>query len=214
MTPIRVAVIDDHELFREGVISMLGRDPQIKVVGEGGSLEDALRIAAETTPDIMLLDVMMPGGGIETARQLSQSHPSIRLVMLTVSETADDVVSAFQYGVLGYVLKGIRRSELVETLRTVHCGEIVLSPTLAGRILGRLNSPSDAEPAGDTGLSSLTKREITVLALVADGHSNRQVARQLGLTERTIKNYMTSIMDKLKVKNRVEAGLRLKLNQS
>lgn len=210
MNAIKVVVIDDHELFREGVISMLGRDPSIQVVGEGGSLDDALRLANEARPDIALLDVMMPGGGLATAKRLSETNPSIRLMMLTVSETADDVVAAFQYGVLGYVLKGIRRSELVEAIHAVNKGEIVLAPNLAGRILGRLGARAEQEESADDALSSLTKREHSVLTLVAEGLSNRQVAVKLGLTERTVKNYMTSIMTKLEVSNRVEAGLKLK----
>ena len=210
MSVINVAVIDDHELFREGVISMLRRDASIRVVGEGGSADDAVRIASTVEPDVMLLDVTMPGGGIEAARLLSRGFPNVKLVMLTVSETAGDVISAFEHGVVGYVLKGIRRSELVQAVQSAHQGEFVVAPSLAGRILGRLSPARDAEPPGDDALNSLTPRENMVLTLVAQGLSNKQVANQLGLTERTIKNNMTSIMQKLQVSNRVEATLRLR----
>lgn len=197
MSVINVAVIDDHELFREGVISMLRRDSSIRVVGEGGSADDAVRIASTAEPDVMLLDVTMPGGGIEAARLLSRGFPNVKLVMLTVSETAGDVISAFEHGVVGYVLKGIRRSELVEAVQSAHQGEFVVAPSLAGRILGRLNPTRDTAHSGDEALNSLTPRENMVLTLVAQGLSNKQVAHQLGLTERTIKNNMTSIMHKL-----------------
>jgi two-component system nitrate/nitrite response regulator NarL len=211
MTAIKVAVIDDHELFREGVISMLSRDSGIDVVGEGGSAEDAIRIASTAGPDVMLLDVAMPGGGIEAARTLSRSCPNLKLIMLTVSETADDVIAAFENGVVGYVLKGIRRAELIDAVQSAHQGDFVVAPSLAGRILGKLNSVRTAKPHGtDDALNLLTPRENMVLTLVAQGLSNKQVARQLGLTERTIKNNMTSIMQKLQVSNRVEATLRLR----
>ena len=209
MGAINVAVIDDHELFREGVIAMLRRDPLIKVVGEGASREAALHIAAETKPDVMLIDVGIPGGGIDTARQLSRSFPDIKLVMLTVSETASDVVSAFEAGVIGYILKGIRKSELVSTVHAAYRGETVIAPSLAGRILRRLNSPQAGDPQAGSALNSLTPREAEVLELVAEGLSNKHVAIKLGLTERTIKNNMTTIMQKLKVGNRFEAMLRL-----
>ncbi len=213
MTIIKVAVVDDHELFREGVISMLRRDPSISVVGEGGSADDAILIASTAVPDVMLLDVTMPGSGIEAARLLSRGFPEVKLVMLTVSETASDVISAFENGVVEYVLKGIRRTELVRAVQAAHQGEFVVAPSLAGRILGRLTPARGVETTAHDALNSLTPRENMVLTLVAQGLSNKQVANQLGLTERTIKNNMTSIMQKLQVSNRVEATLRLRQPQ-
>ena len=208
---IKVAVVDDHELFREGVITMLSRDAGIEVIGEGATAQDALQIAAENSPDVMLLDLTMPGGGIEATRLLAERHPNTKVLILTVSEAATDVVTLFKLGVAGYILKGIRKSELVNAVHSAHRGEAVISPALAARIMTTLATKPPTEPSTPD-LDTLSSRESEVLRLVAQGQTNRQIAEKFGLSERAIKAYMTSIMKKLKVSNRVEATLRLRLN--
>lgn len=207
---IKVAVIDDHELFREGVITMLRRDAGIVVVGEGASAEDAIRLARDCAPDVMLIDVAMPGGGLEAARQIGECAPDARVLMLTVSEAATDVVSAFQFGVAGYILKGIRKSELVAAVHSAYRDEPVISPALAGKIIGSLTTSGAAAAPAPPSIDGLTPRETEMLTLVSKGLTNRQVGEKLGLSERTVKNGMTRIMHKLKVANRVEATLYMR----
>lgn len=215
---IRLAVVDDHAVFREGVISVLSREQGIEVVGEGACADDAVRIA-DTLPDIILLDVEMPGGGINAVERISRSYPLVRLLMLTVSENGTDVIRSFEAGASGYVLKGIMKSDLVNAVYSVHRGEAVISPNLAARILGRFGRPTGvagASMADDAQNNAempphdqLTQREEEVLILVSEGMTNKEVAERLKLSDRTIKNYMSSVMLKLQVRNRVEAVLKL-----
>jgi two-component system nitrate/nitrite response regulator NarL len=200
---IRIAVIDDHPLFREGVIRSLAEIGGFEIVGEGSTKDDALRIAAEKQPDIVLLDISMPGGGLSAVSAILDLNPAQKIVMLTVSEASDDVAKALNGGARGYVLKGVGARALAEILTTVAAGESYISPTLSARVLSALSeSSAKREP-----IAGLTDREREVLALVAAGLSNKRVALKLDLHEKTVKHHMTRIFAKLRVNNRTEAAI-------
>ncbi|HEY7025285.1 MAG TPA: response regulator transcription factor [Candidatus Limnocylindrales bacterium] len=199
--PIRVLVADDHPMFRAGVVSSLASHPDFEVVGEGSSADEAVKMAEQLQPDVCLLDIAMPGGGLIAAREITGNLPQIRVVMLTVSEDEDDLLAAMKSGASGYVLKGAAASELMNVLRTVNAGEVYVAPGLAWGLLREMSRPRSAP------LDELSGREREVLELVAAGLSNQEIGERLGLAEKTIKHYMTSILGKLRVRSRVEAAL-------
>jgi DNA-binding NarL/FixJ family response regulator len=203
--PLHVAIVDDHPLFREGVAHILSAQPDIEVVAEGESAADAIRIAAESIPDIMLLDVSMPGDGLNAVREIAASYPVISLVMLTVSEEEDVVTAALRAGARAYVLKGVAARELVRILRSVAAGEVYVTPSLAASLLFELTGGKTGAPANP--LDGLTERERQILERVAAGDSNKEIGAQLHLSEKTVKHHMTNILQKLQVRNRVEAAL-------
>lgn len=211
--PLRVVIVDDHPLYRDGVAATLQEIPSLSVVGKGGSAADAIRLADELHPDLMMLDLSMPGGGLSALDTLRSSVPKMRIIVLTVSEYDEDVLSALRMGAHGYVLKGIDAVELRTIALSVACGDSYVSPALAARILAELRSPGmgirPTEAVEDDPLASLTRREETILAFVADGRSNKEIARQIGLQEKSVKNYMTRILQKLHVRNRTEAAILL-----
>jgi len=200
--PIRVIVADDHPLFREGVVGSIDAANDMCVVGEASDAAGALWLAEKHAPDIAILDVMMPGGGLQAARQIKAACPNARVVMLTVSEDEDDLLEAMAAGASGYVLKGVSADELLTIVRAVHQGEVYVSPALAWQLLGER-----ARPRPVAGLSALTTREHDVLALLTTGLCNQEIGERLGLTEKTVKHYMTSILNKLQVRSRLEAAL-------
>ena len=202
---IRTVLADDHPLFREGVARTLASEADFEVVGEVGDADSAVEMAKNLLPDVILLDISMPGSGIEAARQIARACPVIKIVMLTVSEHDDDVVSALQVGARGYILKGIGGKELVRIVRSVHQGESYVSPDLAARLLADIRGTESV--ATHDPLSELTAREEQILKGVARGLSNKEIGRELNLQEKTVKHYMTNILQKLQVRNRVEAAL-------
>jgi len=205
---IRIVLIDDHPLFRNGVANTLNADEAMEVVAEGASATDAYRLALEVLPDVMLLDISMPGGGINTAQTLATAFPVIKTIMLTVSEDDDDVVNSLQAGAQGYILKGIGGPELIEVVKNISKGDSYVSPALAARLLARGNHPDpDPDPGGQSLLADLTHREDQILKRVAKGWSNKEIGLDLAITEKTVKHYMTNILQKLQVRNRVEAAL-------
>lgn len=202
---IRIAVVDDHPLLREGVATTLETDPDFEIVGQGESLDDALLLADNEIPDIILLDISMPGGGVNAARAIHHAHPNIKMVMLTVSEDEKDVTSALQAGAKAYILKGIGGKELIAAVHRIAEGESFITPSLATSILLQTNAQgAQSEP---NPLNKLNKRETVILKALERGLTNKQIAEELYLSEKTIKHYMTSILQKLQVRNRVEAAL-------
>jgi two-component system, NarL family, nitrate/nitrite response regulator NarL len=199
--PIRVAVADDHPMFRAGVVASLREVPDIDVAGEASDAPSALALARTELPDVIILDIAMPGGGLTAARQIAVACPATRIVMLTVSEDEDDLLAAVKAGASGYVLKGAGASELVSVIRSVHAGEVYVAPALAWGMLRELQTPRISP------YEELTEREREVLELVAEGLSNQEIGHRLGLAEKTIKHYMTNILGKLQVRSRVEAAL-------
>jgi two-component system nitrate/nitrite response regulator NarL len=207
MSTIKVAIIDDHPLFREGVIAIVRRHDEFKVVGEGKSANDAIEVAKTTRPDVMLLDMVIPGGGLTALRAIRRCCSSVRVIMLTASEASNDILTAFEEGAVGYLLKGIHKSELVTAIKTARDGSIVLDPKLAVYALSQLGMAARTTDPRPDAFRQLTERETEVLVWVSRGCSNKDIGTTLGLTERTVKNYMSRIMTKLQVRNRVEAAL-------
>lgn len=209
MNRIKIAVVDDHPLFREGVMRSLSDIPEFEMVGEGGSRDDALQIVRDICPDVMLMDISMPGNGLEAIREALDHCPELKIVMLTVSESSEDISKALRLGAKGYVLKGVGSRGLADVVRTVAAGESYVSPALSARLIVGLSNLPDPEEKADP-LAELTEREQEVLHLVASGLSNKRVARELDLHEKTVKHHMTRILSKLKVTNRTEAALALR----
>ena len=207
MNPIiRIAVLDDHPLFREGVTRSLNEFDDFQVVGAGSTRDDALRIVQDQRPDVLILDISMPGGGLIAAAEILTRDPLQKIVLLTVSEASDDVTYALRSGAKGYVLKGVGTTELAEILRIIASGESYVSPTLSARLLSNW---SNLEEKIDP-IATLSDREKEILALVAGGLSNKRVALRLDLQEKTVKHHMTRILAKLKVGNRTEAAVMLR----
>ena len=201
--PIRVLIADDHPLFREGVAQSLTNEQDLVVVGQASTGEEAYELAGELLPDVLLLDITMPGaGGLATAAKIASAWPIIHIIMLTVSEDQDNLLQAMKAGARGYILKGVSAKDLTNAVRTVANGGAYISPSLAGNILFEM--AHDEEPDG---INQLTEREQEILSLVAQGLTNREIGDALHLAEKTIKHYMTNVLQKLQVRSRVEAAL-------
>ena len=203
--PIQIVVADDHPLLREGVVLSLVESGAFVVVGQAGDAAEAVAKVEAHMPDIVLLDVSMPGSGLKAAATISARFPAIKIVMLTISEADDDLLEALRAGARGYVLKGVSAAELVEVLQGVATGGSYVPPALAARVLASMQGRGPREvPEAE----ALVPREAEILRLVATGRSNKEIARELDLQEKTVKHYMTNILQKLQVRNRVEAALK------
>ncbi|MBI4207368.1 MAG: response regulator transcription factor [Betaproteobacteria bacterium] len=201
--PIRILVADDHPLFREGVTHSLASEPDFNIIGQAAGGEEALRLARDLLPDVVLLDIGMPGwDGLATAEKIATACPATNIVMLTVFEDEDKLLAAFKAGARGYVLKGVSARELAKVVRAAANGEVYVSPSLAAGIMVALTRGRPADP-----LEELTEREREVLRLVAEGLTNREIGERIHLAEKTVKHYMTNILGKLHVRSRVEAAL-------
>lgn len=200
---IEILVVDDHPLFRQGVVHSLRDEPGLVVVGEAASGEEALRLAQELLPDLVLLDVSMPGcGGLVAAQHIATACPSTAIVVLTAAEDPDTLLAAFRAGARAYVLKGVPVQELARVLRAVAAGEAYVSPSLASEMLIALTRDRAPDP-----LQELTAREREVLAMIGNALTNREIALRLSLAEKTIKHHVTNILQKLQLRSRVEAAL-------
>jgi two-component system, NarL family, nitrate/nitrite response regulator NarL len=206
---IKLAIVDDHPLFREGVVRTLEQIGGFEIVAQGSSRDDALRISEDQQLDILLMDISVPGGGLSAVEPALERHPDLKIVMLTVSEENQHVMTALQSGARGYVLKGVGSRTLAAILRTVAMGERYVCPQLSARVLVDLSSQSTAIEKPDV-LAELTSREREILTLVAAGLSNKRIGLQLNLHEKTIKHHMTRILAKLNVSNRTEAAMALR----
>jgi two-component system, NarL family, nitrate/nitrite response regulator NarL len=205
---IRVVLIDDHPLWREGVACALERSSDIEVVGQGASADDAAEMAQAAKPDVILLDVSIPGGGLNALKAIAANSPGTRVIMLTVSVDKTDVLEALRLGARAYVVKGVNGRELVQVLRAVLNGERYLSPALGATLLTHVdrNSAESRAPS----FKELNSREAAVLSLVAQGMSNKAVGERLALSDKTVKHYLTSVFQKLQVRSRMEAVLLIK----
>lgn len=204
-TPIRVLIADDHPIYRDGLVRTIEEDTRFSVVAAVGSADAAHSAARMHDPDVALLDISMPGNGITAARLIAADRPATRIAMLTVSESDQDVMDALAAGAIGYVLKGVSAADLLDVLADVAAGRSHISATLAMRVMKAMREP--VKTAEAAGIEDLTKREEDILKRVARGMSNRETAEALGLQEKTVKHYMTAILQKLQVRNRVEAAL-------
>lgn len=217
---IRIAVVDDHPMMRSGIIQALEHAVDFEVVGDGASAQDAIALAERCLPDMMLIDINMPGGGLEAVRAITTSCPAVACVIITVREDEETVVQALRLGARGYVLKGISGQELAQMLRSVHRGEAYITPSLAARLLSA-QSGSEALHSRiadkaclsrETRLGLLNEREVQILQMIAKGMMNKQIGGELNLSEKTVKHYVTNILQKLQVTNRVEAALLAQRN--
>lgn len=201
--PIAILLADDHPMFREGVAHSLASEPDFTVIGQAASGEEALRLARDLLPDVVLLDIAMPGwNGLVTAEKIATACPATRIVMLTMFEDEDKLLAAFKAGARGYVLKGASVSELAIAVRAAAKGEVYVSPSLAAGILVALTRSRPVDPLGE-----LTGRESEILTLVGQGLTNREIGDRIHLSEKTVKHYITNILEKLQVRSRVEAAL-------
>lgn len=215
---VRIVIVDDHELMRRGLRETLSEQSDFEIVGEGGSVEDALRLAADHHPDIILLDVNMPGNGVAVVRLLNNFEMKPKAIMFTIYENLSNVRECMSNGAYGYVLKGIGGDELVAIVRTVHSGKKYVSPELGARLFSEPISNEDESPQktqrAEMAKSRLTEREMQILELIAKGKSNIEISQALELSEATVKHYITPLFRKLGVKNRTEAALSLTAQSS
>ena len=201
--PIRILIADDHPMFRQGLHHTLAREKELEIVAEAGDGQEAFDLIEKFLPDLVLLDITMPNrGGIDIAKKISAIFPVIHIVMLTASENADDLMKALKAGARGYVLKGVSAKDVINAIRIVADGGIYISPELASMLLVELSGTNPPDP-----FSKLTGREHQILELVAKGLTNREIGAAIHLAEKTVKHYMTNILQKLHVRSRVEAAL-------
>ena len=211
--PIKIVLADDHTLFREGLKRILAQEPDLLVTAEASRTEEVGPAVAKGRADVLLLDLKMPGGGaVQTLLQLKEDHPETRTMMLTAYEDEDSIVNTAKAGARGYALKEIPPQTLFQAVRTIHGGGVWIDRKLPGAAdFATIASQVHAEPPGEDvdGLQSLTRRELEVLTLLAEGLSNEEIAAGTFISERTVKAHVTSIFSKLKVNNRVKAALAL-----
>jgi len=204
---IRVLIADDQAVFRRGLFVVLGTEEHIEVVAEAANGEEAVALAAELVPDVVLMDVRMPRvNGIDAARQIRELNPGTKILMLTVSEDEEDLYGAVKAGANGYLLKEISVEEVAEAIRAVVQGQSLISPTMASKLLSEFNVLAKrAEERQQYPTPALTTRELEVLKLVAKGMSNREIADALYISENTVKNHVRNILEKLHLHSRMEA---------
>ncbi len=204
---IRVLVVDDHALFRRGVIQTIEGETDMTVAGEAETAAAATDRTKELLPDVILLDIRLPDkSGLSVVGTLQRECPYSKIVLLTAVEDEDALLRALKEGAHGYVLKGISGEELVQVVRSVYRGETYVTPSIAGRLLADLTATSENRTAGGL-IGELTEREKAILDLIAQGKTNKEIAAELFLSEKTVKHYVTNVLQKLQVRNRVEAAL-------
>ena len=212
MAKIRVLLVDDHSLFREGIANVLNSQPDIEIIGEGSDGLEAVVMARNLRPDVILMDVTMPGtDGIEATRLIKLEQPDVRIIMLTVHDEQDKLFEALRYGAQGYLLKTIRARQLVDMLHAAYQGEAAINPALALRMIEefrRLSAmvPDSSESDKESGTELLTPRESEVLTLLARGMSDREIAQHLTLSLYTVKAHVRAVLQKLQVASRHEAA--------
>jgi two-component system, NarL family, nitrate/nitrite response regulator NarL len=203
---MRIVVIDDHPLFREGVTRALALEGDLSTVGEGETCADAVRLASKLHPDVLLLDLDIPGGGLSVLEAIRAASPTTRIVVLTASARQEYLLAALKSGATSYVLKGVSARELARILRAACADQAYVPPELAAGVLATMSGRKPPERSASA-LDQLTEREREILAMVGDGRTNGEIAKALCLAETTVKNAMTTIMQKLNVRNRVEAAV-------
>ncbi len=204
---VRVLVVDDHALFRRGLISVLATALDIEVVGEARDGLDAIEQTAALEPDVVLMDVRMPGvNGIEAARRIRLSQPTVRVLMLTESEDEEDLFGAVRAGATGYLLKEVAIDEIADAIRSVANGQALVSPPMTTKLLSEFNALSRRLEEEHDG-RRLTDRELEVLRLISRGMSNKDIGTELVIAENTVRNHVRNILEKLQVRSRVEAAM-------
>lgn len=208
--PIRAMVVDDHALFRRGLVSVLDEEPDIDVVSEAGDGEEAVRLAAELHPDVVIMDVMMPHtSGIDACPRIREAVPHTRFIMLTMSDDESDLFDALKAGATGYLLKAISVTELAEAVRAIVKGDSFINPAMATKLIGEFAelAKQESAPPSRPSIPELTRRETEVLKLLARSLNNREIGERLFITENTVKNHVRKILEKLQVHSRTEAAI-------
>ena len=207
MDRIRVLIADDHPLFREGLHGLLESLADTEVVGEATRGDEAIREAKALQPDVILMDIKMPGiNGIEATRQIVSASPHVSILMVTMLEDDESVFAAMRAGARGYVLKGANQAEILRSIRAVASGEAIFGPSIAKRVLGFFAAAQPTIPS--RAFPELSERETELLALMAQGRANQEIAEQLGLSLKTVRNHVSNIFSKLQVADRAQAVLR------
>jgi two-component system NarL family response regulator len=207
--PIRAMIVDDHALFRRGLEMVLEEEPDIELVGQASDGAEAVEKAAESLPDVVLMDIRMPrSNGIEACRTMKEAAPSAKIVILTISDEEEDLFEAIRAGASGYLLKDIPLDEVADAVRAVYGGQSLINPSMAGKLLtefATLAKRDDEERPQEVPAPRLTEREMQVLKLVARGMNNRDIAKELFISENTVKNHVRNILEKLQIHSRMEA---------
>jgi len=211
LEPIRVLIADDHALFRRGLEMVLDEEDDIDLVGQASDGTEAVAVAGESLPDVVLMDIRMPkSSGIEACRATKDVAPSAKIVMLTISDEEEDLFEAIRAGASGYLLKDIPLDEVAEAVRAVHGGQSLINPSMAGKLLSEFatlakRDAEEEERVQHVAAPKLTDREMEVLKLVARGMNNRDIAKELFISENTVKNHVRNILEKLQIHSRMEA---------
>jgi DNA-binding NarL/FixJ family response regulator len=206
---IRVLIADDHPVFRFGLRTLLKADPMLSVVGEATNGEEAIAQVSELSPDVILMDLNMPGmNGVEAIRHIQADHPQVHILVLTMFDDDDSVFAAMRAGAHGYLLKGAEGRETLQAIHVVSTGEAIFSPAIARRLMQYFGAPPPPSPSQP--FPDLTEREREVLALIAQGYTNQTIVEQLAISPKTVRNHISSIFSKLQVTSRLEAIMRAK----
>lgn len=204
---IRLVIVDDHALFREGLASIIRLEPDIEVSGLAGSVQEAVELVQELKPDIVLMDFTLPDGtGADATRMVLKDYPDCKIIFLTMSEEDEDLFTAIRSGAKGYLLKNMSPSKLITTIRSVQRGESALSRSMTLRLMEELSHTEEPERRGDHWLAKLTRREIEILRILASGMTNREIAEQLYISENTVKYHVHSLLEKLNLPDRRAAA--------
>jgi DNA-binding NarL/FixJ family response regulator len=204
MNPVRILTVDDHTLFREGVRAILKAVPDLEIVGEAATGEEAIDKVATLTPDIILMDIQMPDmNGVEATHKILKKHPEIGIIILTMLEDDDSLFSTLQAGARGYVLKGADKAEMVRSIRAVANGEALFGPAIASRLTKFFNNSGGM--VKQSAFPELTDRELEILELIAKMHNNKEIAEILHITIKTVSNHISNVFNKLQVADRTEA---------
>lgn len=202
--PIRILIVDDHAVVREGLVALIGTEPGLEVVGQAADGEEAVRLANALQPDVVLMDLIMPRlNGIDATTEIRQQRPESRILVLTSFAEDEKVFGAIKAGAQGYLLKEAAPGELLQAIRDVYAGESALHPAIARKLIKELSRPAELPPTAEP----LTEREVEVLSLVAQGLSNQEIADELVISERTVRTHVSNILDKLHLANRTQAAL-------
>jgi DNA-binding NarL/FixJ family response regulator len=211
MKPIRVLIADDHVLFREGVNAILRSVPDVELVGEAGTGEEALALTSDLKPDVILMDIQMPDlNGVDATERILKTHPDVGIIIVTMLEDDDSLFSAMRAGARGYVLKGADKAEMLKCIRAVAEGEALFGPAIATRLLNLFQDNSALPKRDSTSpmFPELTGREREILAYIAHGDTNSEIAQKLSISLKTVRNHVSSIFNKLQVTNRAQAAIR------
>ena len=204
---VRVVLVDDHDLFRTGLRNLL-QQQGVDIVGEAATGSDALRVVRENAPDVVVMDLHMPGmNGVDATRHISRDTPLTRVVVLTVSEEEQDVMDAILAGACGYLLKDASINDLMQGIHSAASGESLISPHIAGKVLQHVRATTAAPEAAATIRTELSDREIQVLKLIANGQDNAMIAGELHISPKTVKNHISNILMKLQIENRIQAAV-------